>query len=299
LPPMQKRPLLIALGLFCSICVFFLVLVVVVSHLFGRPTHLVPRKLVGVVKVEGIILDATKTIEQLTDFYEDDSIKAIVLRVDSPGGGVGPSQEIHDEVRRINADKPVVVSMGSVAASGGYYIAAPAQRIYANPGTLTGSIGVIMEFTNFQELLDKIGLSNQVVKSGKYKDIGSPVRPMTEEDRAILQALIDDVHSQFVESVAAGRKLDVQIVRRLADGRIYTGRQARDLGLVDELGNLDAAVRHAGQLAGIEGKPDVVYPPEDKPKLIDFLVQEASSQLRQVLSKQTAGGLQYTWPGFN
>ena len=296
---MQKKPLLIALGLLCSICLFFLVMVVVVSHLFGRPTHLVPRKHVGVVKVEGVILDPTKTIEQLTAFYEDDRIKAIVLRIDSPGGGVGPSQEIHDEVRRINADKPIVVSMGSVAASGGYYIAAPARRIFANPGTLTGSIGVIMEFTNFQELLEKIGLSSQVVKSGKHKDIGSPVRPMTEEDRAILQALIDDVHAQFVESVAAGRKLDPQVVRNLADGRIYTGRQARDLGLVDELGNLDAAVRHAGQLAGIEGKPDVLYPPEDKPKFIDFLVQEASSQIRQALSKQTAGGLQYTWPGFN
>jgi len=299
LPTMQKRPLLIALGLLCSICLFFLVLVVVISHLFQRPTHLVPRKQVGVVKVEGMILDSSNTIKQLDAFYEDDDIRAIVLRVDSPGGGVGPSQEIHDEIRRINADKPVVVSMGSVAASGGYYIAAPARRIFANPGTLTGSIGVIMEFTNFQELLEKIGLSSEVVKSGKHKDIGSPVRPMTDEDRAILQALIDDVHSQFVESVAAGRKLDPQKVRTLADGRIYTGRQARDLGLVDELGNLDAAVRYAGQLVGIEGKPEVVYPPTDKPKLIDFLVQEAASQLRQVLSKQTAGGLQYTWPGFN
>jgi len=296
---MQKRPLLIALGLLCGICIIFLVMVVVVSNIFDRPTRLVPHKQVGVVKVEGMILDSAKTIEQLGAFHEDDDVKAIVLRVDSPGGGVGPSQEIHDEVQRIDADKPVIVSMGSVAASGGYYIAAPARRIFANPGTLTGSIGVIMEFTNFQELLEKIGLSSQVVKSGKHKDIGSPVRTMTEEDRAILQALIDDVHTQFVESVAAGRKLDVQKVRTLADGRIYTGRQARDLGLVDELGSLDAAVRYAGQLAGIEGKPDVVYPPNDKPKLIDFLVQEAATQLRQVLSKQAGGGLQYAWPGFH
>ena len=296
---MQKRPLLIALGLLCGICIIFLVMVVVVSNIFDRPTRLVPHQQVGVVKVEGMILDSAKTIEQLVAFHEDDDVKAIVLRVDSPGGGVGPSQEIHDEVQRIDADKPVIVSMGSVAASGGYYIAAPARRIFANPGTLTGSIGVIMEFTNFQELLEKIGLSSQVVKSGKHKDIGSPVRTMTEEDRAILQALIDDVHTQFVESVAAGRKLDVQKVRTLADGRIYTGRQARDLGLVDELGSLDAAVRYAGQLAGIEGKPDVVYPPTDKPKLIDFLVQEAATQLRQVLSKQAGGGLQSAWPGFN
>lgn len=296
---MQKKPLLIALGLLCTIFVFFFALIVAVSSFSGRPTRLVPREHVGVVKVEGMILDSTKVIEQLVFFHEDDSVKAIVLRVDSPGGGVGPSQEIYDEVRRIDAEKPIIVSMGSVAASGGYYIAAPARRIFANPGTLTGSIGVIMEFTNFQELLEKIGLSNEVVKSGKHKDIGSPVRPMTEEDRTLLQALIDDVHTQFVEAIAAGRRLEIQKVRTLADGRIFTGRQARELGLVDELGNLDAAVRYAGKLGGIEGKPDVVYPPTDKPRFIDFLVQEASTQLRQALSRQTGTGLQYTWPGFN
>jgi len=189
--------------------------------------------------------------------------------------------------------------MGSVAASGGYYIAAPARQIFANPGTITGSIGVIMEFTNFQELLEKIGLHSQTVKSGKHKDIGSPIRPMTDEDRAILQTLIDDVHSQFVDAVAAGRKLDPQAVRVFADGRIFTGRKALELGLVDELGSLDAAVRRAGELAGIDGKPQVVYPPSDKPKLIDFLIQETSSQIRQALLGQQGSGLQYFWSGFN
>jgi protease-4 len=296
---MQKRPLLIALALLCGIFVFFLTLIVAVSHVLDRPTRFVTRSLIGVVEVEGVIIDSKKTIEQLTAFHENSAIKAIVLRVDSPGGGVGPSQEIHDEVKRIDVDKPVVVSMGSVAASGGYYIAAPARQIFANPGTITGSIGVIMEFTNFQELLEKIGLHNQVVKSGKHKDIGSPVRPMTDEDRAILQGLIDDVHSQFIDSVAAGRHLDPQKVRVLADGRIFTGRQARELGLVDELGSLDAAVRRAGELGGIDGKPEVVYPPTEKPKLIDFLIQEASSQIRQALLGQQGGGLQYVWSGFN
>jgi protease-4 len=189
--------------------------------------------------------------------------------------------------------------MASVAASGGYYIAAPAREIFANPGTLTGSIGVIMEFTNFQELLDKIGLKNEVVKSGKHKDIGSPVRPMTEDDRILLQALIDDVHSQFVDAIAAGRRLDVQKVRALADGRIFSGRQAKELGLVDRLGSLEAAVLRAGELGGIDGKPEVIYPPSDKPKLIDFLIQETTSQIRDVLLKQQAGGLQYVWSGFN
>jgi protease-4 len=296
---MQKRPLFIALALLCGIFVFFLALIVAVSHVFDRPTRFVAHNQIGVVEVEGVIIDSKKTIEQLTAFHGNSAIKAIVLRIDSPGGGVGPSQEIHDEVKRIDADKPVVVSMGSVAASGGYYIAAPARQIFANPGTITGSIGVIMEFTNFQELLEKIGLHSQVVKSGKHKDIGSPVRPMTDEDRAILQGLIDDVHSQFIDSVAAGRHLDPQKVRVLADGRIFTGRQARDLGLVDELGSLDAAVRRAGELGGVDGKPEVVYPPTEKPKLIDFLIQEASSQIRQALLRQQGGGLQYVWSGFN
>jgi protease-4 len=156
-----------------------------------------------------------------------------------------------------------------------------------------------MEFANIQELLEKIGLQSHVVKSGKHKDIGSPTRPMTDEERAILQSLIDDVHSQFVDSVAAGRKLDPQKVREVADGRIFTGRQARQFGLVDELGSLDAAVRRAGELAGIEGKPEVVYPPDDKPKLIDLLIQEASSQIRNALLRQQGGGLQYIWSGFN
>lgn len=296
---MKKRPLFIALALLSGIFAFFLVLVLAVSYLLDRPARFVVGSQVGVVEVEGVILDSKKIIEQLNDFHESSTIKAIVLRVDSPGGGVGPSQEIHDEVRRIDADKPVIVSMGSVAASGGYYIAAPARLIFANPGTITGSIGVIMEFTNFQELLEKIGLHSQAVKSGKHKDIGSPVRPMTEEERALLQGLIDDVHAQFVDSIAAGRHLEVQKVRALADGRIFTGRQARDLGLVDELGSLEAAIRRAGELGGIDGKPEVVYPPGDKPRLIDFLVQEASSQIRQALIGQQGGGLQYVWPGFN
>lgn len=296
---MQKRPLFIALGLLCGIFLFFLALILTVAHLFDRPAHFSVRKQVGVVEVSGVIFESKKIIEQLADFHDSGSIKAIVLRIDSPGGGVGPAQEIHDEVRRIDADKPVVVSMGSVAASGGYYIAAPARRIFANPGTITGSIGVIMEFTNFQELLEKIGLHNQTVKSGKHKDIGSPVRPMTDEDRAILQTLIDDVHSQFIDAIAAGRQLDHQAVRALADGRIFTGRKALELGLVDELGSLEAAISRAGELAGIEGKPEVVYPPADKPKLIDFLMQEASSQIRQALLGQPGGGLQYVWSGFN
>jgi len=189
-------------------------------------------------------------------------VKAIVLRIDSPGGGVVPSQEIYDAVKRVRNknNKMVIASMGTVAASGGYYIAAATDRIIANPGTLTGSIGVIMELANLEGLLKKIGVESLVVKSGRYKDIGSPLRKMREDDRRILQSVMDDVHRQFIQAVAEGRSLDVAEVQPLADGRIFTGRQAREMKLVDELGDLEDAIRLAADLAGIEGEPKVVEP---------------------------------------
>ena len=296
---MKKRPFLLASALLAGIFVFFLALAVTVASFMGRPANFVIGDKIGVVEVFGAIADSRQVIEQLHGFRDNDNIKAIVLRIDSPGGGVGPSQEIHDEVKAIDAAKPVIVSMGSVAASGGYYIAASAREIVANPGTITGSIGVIMEFTNFQELLDKIGLSSVVVKSGEYKDIGSPSREMTSLEREILQDLIDDVHSQFVASVAVGRKLDEEAVRLIADGRIFSGRRAMDMGLVDRMGNLDVAIRRAAELAGIDGEPNVVYPPGKGPKFIDLFIEEAIQKLQFALQKQRAVGLQYLWPGFN
>jgi protease-4 len=217
---------------------------------------------VAVIRVEGVILDAQQTIGDLKKFGESPSVKAIVLRIDSPGGGVVPSQEIHNAVRRIRAknNKTVVASMGTVAASGGYYIAVATDRIMANPGTLTGSIGVIMELANVEGLLKKIGVESIVVKSGQHKDIGSPFRQMSEEDRRILQTVMDDVHAQFIEAVAEGRSLKVADVQPLADGRIFTGRQAKSQHLVDELGDLEDAIKLAAELAGIEGEPKVVEP---------------------------------------
>lgn len=292
---MKKRPFLLATLLAGAIFLAFLVLVLVIAGVMKRPTALALGDKVGVIEIQGVITSSRKIIEQLIDFREDDSIKAIVLRVDSPGGGVGPSQEIHREVEKTVEVKPVVVSMGSVAASGGYYIAAPAHRIMANPGTITGSIGVIMEFTNIRELLDKIGLQNQVIKSGEFKDIGSPVRSMSEKDRQLLQNLIDNVHKQFVTAVAEGREMSVDEVRSLADGRILTGEQALEAGLVDELGNLQDAVALAGRLGGIAGKPRVVYPKEDKPGLLDYLIQESASRLRHGLEERLGPGLRYLW----
>ena len=217
---------------------------------------------IAVVRVEGVILDAQPTIGELKRYGENPLVKAIVIRIDSPGGGVVPSQEIHDAVKRIRDkhNKLVIASMGTVAASGGYYIAAATDRIVANAGTLTGSIGVIMELANVEGLMKKIGVESVVIKSGDHKDLGSPFRAMNGEDRHILQNVMDDVHSQFIEAVAAGRSLDIKEVRALADGRIFTGRQAKTAKLVDELGDLNDAIKLAADMGGIEGEPRVVEP---------------------------------------
>jgi len=217
---------------------------------------------IALVRVEGVILDAQQTISELKRYGDNPLVKAIVVRIDSPGGGVVPSQEIHDAVKRIREkqSKLVIASMGTVAASGGYYIAAATDRIVANPGTLTGSIGVIMELANVEGLMKKIGVESVVVKSGAHKDLGSPFRAMNLEDRTILQNVMDDVHSQFIEAVAAGRSLDIKTVRALADGRIFTGRQAKAAKLVDELGDLNDAIKLAADMAGLEGEPRVVEP---------------------------------------
>src|SRR5947208_16827949 len=238
-----------------------LLLVVLVNTLFPD-WDLSGEDRIALMRVEGVILDAQQTVGELKRFADNPSVKAIVPRIGSPGGGVVPSQEIHDAVMRVRnkQNKAVVASMGTVAASGGYYIAAATDRIMANPGTLTGSIGVIMELANLEGLLKKIGVENVVVKSGRHKDIGSPFRKMSDEDRRILQSVMDDVHTQFIEAVADGRSLDVSDDQPLTDGRIFTGRQAKEIKLVDELGDLDDAIRRAADLAGIEGEPKVVEP---------------------------------------
>ena len=213
---------------------------------------------VALVRIEGPIIDSKNAVDEIKDYAKDTSIKAIVLRVDSPGGAVAPSQEIYEEVRKATAKKKVVVSMGSLAASGGYYISAPASRIVANPGTLTGSIGVIMEIPNIEGLMSKVGVKTEVIKSGRHKDMASVFRGIGKEERVILQDVLDDVHDQFIRSVAEGRKMLPDDVRKIADGRIFTGKQALAAGLVDELGNLEDAIKAAAKLSGIKGEPEVV-----------------------------------------
>ncbi|MEZ4600528.1 MAG: signal peptide peptidase SppA [Syntrophotaleaceae bacterium] len=291
---MKKKPFVMALLTFGAIFVFFFLLVLVLGRISSPSGSFTLGDKIGFVEVNGAILASEDIVEQLNAFREDDSIKGVVLRINSPGGGVSPSQEIYQEVKALAAAKPVVVSMASVAASGGYYIAVPAHRILANPGSITGSIGVIMEFTNLQELFQKIGLKSQVVKSGQYKDIGSPFRPMSEVDRQLLQNLIGDVHEQFVTAVAEGRRLEVQQVREIADGRIFTGRQAMESGLVDQLGGYQEAIRVTAELAGIEGEPKVVYPQRDKAALLEYFVQETTRLVRQSLKEDNVG-LEFLW----
>ena len=223
---------------------------------------------VAVVEVQGVIgvgadrgLDTEAIIRTLGEYRDDPAVRAVVLRIDSPGGVVAPTQEIFTAVRRLReAKKPVVASLGSVAASGGYYVAVAADRIYASPGTLTGSIGVVMQLANLEGLLKKVGVEYVVVKAGAYKDVGNMARAMTPEERRILQSLLDDVYDQFITAVADGRGLDPQAVRGFAEGRIYSGRQAQGLKMVDDLGGLEDAIEAAAKMAGLPAKPKVIYP---------------------------------------
>jgi protease-4 len=246
---------------------------------------------VGIVEINGIILSSKKIIENIKTFRDDDSIKAIILRIDSPGGGIGPSQEIYREVMKTKRDKKIITSMGSVAASGGYYIASATHKIIANAGTLTGSIGVIMEYANIEEIAKKIGISPVVIKSGKFKDIGSPLRELNDSERKILQDLVNELHLQFVNDAAKARGIDVETMLTLADGRVYSGQKALDLNLIDRLGNLDDAVQWVGELAGIKEKLKPVYPKEDK---ITFIKRLADTLFKDLnISGTVTDNLRY------
>ena len=263
---------------------------------------------IGIVEAKGTIgeaapagIDADKIVKLLKKYERDDDIKAIVLRVDSPGGAVAPSQEIHDAVKRIKARKKVVVSMGGMAASGGYYISAPADRIFAEPGTLTGSIGVIFLHFNVRGLLEWAKVEETTLKSGKYKDTLSPFRPIQETDREEIQSISDDVYSQFVQVVAQGRGMPEARVREIAEGRIYTGKRAKELKLVDELGGFDDAVAAAWGLAGQSGEPKVQYPPRERELSLRDLVRGAFQGAFQgategVRSAPHEGGLMFLAP---
>lgn len=286
--------LLVLGGFFILAAVFS---IVAITSILGDGKDLTISSGVGLVEVKGIILDPQETVKQLYEFGKDDKVKSVVLRIDSPGGVVGPSQEISSAVKKLKDKKPVIVSMGSAAASGGYYIAAPATLIYANPGTITGSIGVLMKFSNLEGLMGKIGMKAFTLKTGKFKDVGSPARTMNAEEKAMLQSVIDSTHAQFIRTVAEGRKLPLEKVRAIADGRIFSGEQAMELKLVDRLGTMQDAVEEAARLGGISGEPHVIKPPKKKKLLLDMLVDESASRIAGMIRKEHGFSLNYELDG--
>jgi len=271
-------------------------MVIVMKSLSPSSTPLFSEK-IGVIPVEGTISSSQTVTSQLVEFRKDAGIKAILIKVNSPGGAIAPSQEIYREIEKTIPVKKVVVSMGTVAASGGYYIAAAANKIVANPGTITGSIGVIMEFVRVEDLLTKIGVDLEIMKSGEFKDIGSPDRKLTQREREILNAMIMDMQNQFVEAIVRGRGLSLEEVQRIADGRIFSGARARELGLVDVLGNFQDAVEITKELAGIRGDVTLVYAKKRRLELFDLLFDAGARFMTQVL-RSLAGRAEYRWDGF-
>jgi protease-4 len=255
----RLRVLVAAVLVYLGVAGLFIIGVGGLSRGEGGPALFGPR--VAIVELEGVIIEVDDIVRELKAHRENPSIRAVVMRINSPGGVVAPTQELHDAVLRLRqAGKPVVASLGAVAASGGYYVAVACDQIYANPGTLTGSIGVIMQLANLEQLLKKVGVDYVVVKAGQFKDIGNVARAMTPDERRVMQALLDDVHGQFIAAVATGRKLPREDVVRFADGRVFSGTQAKELRMVDALGGLEDAIEAAATLAGLPKPPEVIGP---------------------------------------
>lgn len=235
-------------------------LTIIISISFGLNVDGKRSNKIGLIELEGVIISSDSFIDQLKEVKRDDDIAAIVIRIDSPGGAVAPSQEIYSEILKLKekTKKIVVASLANVGASGGYYIACAADKIVANPGTMTGSIGAIIKLPNLKDLFGKIGYEEQIIKSGKFKDIGSSSRKLTNEERELFQGLVDDIHQQFIESVAKSRDIKIEDIKKIADGRVFTGRQAMEFHLIDSLGTLEDAIDSAAELSGITVKPKII-----------------------------------------
>ena len=282
---MKRKRIWVGLGVIVVLLVIFFSAFLFIGRMTEQRGPFSFGDKIAIVEIKGIITQSTEIIEEMRQYADDEAVKAVILRIDSPGGGVGPSQEIHREVVKLKTKKKVLASMGSVAASGGYYIACASDLIVANPGTITGSIGVVMEFTNLEELLKKIGVKGVVLKGGEHKDIGSPFREMTPGEKRIMQDVIDNVHQQFIKAVAEGRKMDQAKVVPVADGRIFTGEQAKQFGLVDEMGNLEDTVDIAARLVKIDGRPTVIYP-RRKFTIWEMLAKEMASTVVESLHEK-------------
>jgi protease IV len=287
----EKKPTLIKKLLFLMLVVLAIVGISSISSEWIENQGAENR--IGVIDITGLISDSQHIVNQVKKFSQGKRIRGIVLRIDSPGGSVGPSQEIYDEILKARKNgKVIYASMGTLAASGGYYIASAAEKIFANPGTLTGSIGVIMAFSNAKGLMEKIGLRPEVIKAGEYKDIGSPARAMTKKEKDLLQSVVTDVHQQFIEAVAIGRDISIEEVTKIADGRILTGRQAHSLNLVDQMGGLQVSIDQLAHKVGIKGPPTII---KEKPR-VDLLERILKAAINQpLMDNSSIPSLQYTW----
>ncbi|MFZ3065886.1 MAG: signal peptide peptidase SppA [Nitrospirota bacterium] len=292
---MKRKPLIIGIIIFVSLVVVVFLISFGTTMLMGGKMGIGGEK-IAIINIKGVIVDSKSTVREIRKYADNPSVKAVIVRIDSPGGGVVASQEIYEELKWLKEkkQKKVVASMGTVAASGGYYVACASDWIVANPGTLTGSIGVIMEFANLEGLFKKIGVEGVIIKSGKHKDIGSPFRSITNDEKELLQAIIDDVYAQFISAVADGRKMKPEAVKELADGRIFTGRQAKELKLVDELGTMQDAINITARLAGIKGEPGIIEKRMDF-SILDLLKEEFWGDIGERLRKGSYTNLQYRY----
>lgn len=294
----RRRPFIRALLVTTGIGLLILLLIFGVAFLLGKREQFGGPK-VALLEVDGIIGDSEGIIEQIRRHIENQTVRAFVIRINSPGGGVAASQEIYEEIKKIRQvhEKPVVASLSTVGASGGYYIAAAADKIVANPGSITGSIGVIIQIPNLSDLLQKVGIRSVVIKSGPYKDMASATRDLTVEERQLLQQVIDDIHDQFIQAVAEGRGLPRERIETVADGRILSGRQALELGLVDQLGNLQDAIETAARMGGIPGKPQIVQIEEREFSLLRFLLGSTATVWGQKLlgTEKSRFSVDYLW----
>ncbi|MBW1766384.1 MAG: signal peptide peptidase SppA [Deltaproteobacteria bacterium] len=295
----KKHPILMVLIILGITVLFLGTVMIIILKIFGPSSNLSFGDRIGVIPIEGAITDPEPIVTHLVNFRKNRRIKAIILRINSPGGGVGPAQEIYREVRKTIKTKKVITSMGGLAASGGYYIASATNKIVANPGTITGSISVIMEFIQIEDLLKKVGVGLEVLKSGEFKDIGSPHRKMSEREKELIKDLISDIQKQFVNAVARGRHLSVEKVQEIADGRIFSGAQAKELGLVDLLGNFQDAVDLAKKMTGIKGDVSLVYPKKAKSNLWDFIFNGVTKACYRAIMNHLNTDIEYRWEGLS
>jgi len=269
-----KRVLSLIFSIILTVIILIAIIIGVVyliSKIESKKFTVSSENSIGVIKIDSIIRDSSDVIKNLKEFVKNKKIKAIILKINSPGGAVVPSQEIYREILKLKKQKKIFAYIQSVGASGAYYIASACDKIFANPGSIVGSIGVIAEFINVKDLLYKIGIKSITIKSGKFKDTGNPVREMTEEEREYLKDLVMNIYDQFLLDVSKSRNIPIKNLKKIADGRVFTGKEALKLKLVDDLGNFDDVVDYIKKICKIKGEPQIVYPKKSKSILKEIM----------------------------